>query len=111
LAIFLVFDADLEIADDLSQVSDERGQLHRRFKLGYGLHGLSQVGAGRFGLTHTEQPQCHSGDKDGEFPDLIESFDNSDEAWTFAEQLAKSKNLPLYHRAAPFDPSEPVDIS
>ena len=49
-------------------------------------------------------------DKDGGFLELIESFDNSDEAWAFAQQLAKSKNLPLYHRAAPFDPSEPVDI-
>jgi hypothetical protein len=38
LAIFLVFDADFEIADDLSQVSDEHGQLHRRSKMGYGLH-------------------------------------------------------------------------
>ena len=57
-AIFLVFDAGFEIADFFSQLSDERGQLRhcprnrfRRFKLGYGLHGLSQVGAGRFGLT------------------------------------------------------------
>jgi hypothetical protein len=47
---------------------------------------------------------CHvtACDKDGGFLELIQSFDNGDEAWAFAENLARSKNLPLFHRDDPF---------
>jgi hypothetical protein len=48
-------------------------------------------------------------DNEGVFLDLIESFDNSEEAWVFAENLAKSKSLPLFHRDDPSGPSRYVD--